>query len=77
MIEIALAGTVILLIGIVFILFRTGWDMHRKIDKLESFTNVVMEFSRELGGLSREETNKKFDQFIDKKRREQKEKYRE
>jgi len=77
MIEMALSGTVILLIGIVFILFKSGWDMHRKIDKLEDFTAIVMEFSREIGGLSREETNKKFDQFIDKKRRELKEKYHE
>jgi low affinity Fe/Cu permease len=75
MIETALSMAVILLIGIVFILFRAGWDMHRKIDKLEDFTNVVMEFSREIGGLSREETNKKFDQFIDRKKHEIKRKY--
>lgn len=75
MIELALSMAVIILIGVVVILFVSGWDMHNKINNLEDFASNVVEFSREVSGLSEEEATKKFNQFIDRKKDEIKRKY--
>ena len=77
MVETTLSMIVIFLLGCVIILIKGGWDMHIKIDKLEDFTSILMEFTEELGGLSKDETNKKFDQFINRKRREHRGKHHE
>lgn len=57
---------IVFLVGVIAITIKGGWEMQKKIDRLEQYAVLITHFSHEISELPKEEVGKKLEAFLKK-----------
>jgi len=66
MVEIALSFAVLFLLGVVAITIKGGWDLQKKVNRLEMYAGAVTKFAHEISNLPDKEVNDKFIAYMER-----------